>query len=111
MEELVPFASARLIVNLIFHCAVQRSVAFLRELETRSHRARRTARERLTDEERTTSYEKREAERNTLTHSKESAITMLNALTEAFLNVEIAEAQETTNDAHPAVQQNNPFTP
>jgi GTPase SAR1 family protein len=52
-----------------------------------------------------------EAERNTLTHSKESAITMLNALTEAFLNVEIAEAQETTNDAHPAVQQNNPFTP
>ena len=49
-----------------------------------------------------------EAERKILNHSKEGVIDMLNALTEAFSNVEITEAQEISNEA-PA-QQNIPIT-
>lgn len=49
-----------------------------------------------------------EAEREILNHSKEGAIDMLNALTEAFSNVEITEAQEISDEA-PA-QQNIPIT-
>ena len=49
-----------------------------------------------------------EAEREILNHSKEGAIDMLNALTEAFSNVEITEAQEISNEV-PA-QHNIPIT-
>ena len=49
-----------------------------------------------------------EAERKILNHSKEGAIDMLNALTEAFSNVEITEAQEISNEV-PA-QHNIPIT-
>lgn len=49
-----------------------------------------------------------EAEREILNHSKEGAIDMLNALTEAFSNVEITEAQEISDEA--SAQQNIPIT-
>ena len=40
-----------------------------------------------------------EAERKILNHSKEGVIDMLNALTEAFSNVESTEAQEMSDEA------------
>ena len=51
-----------------------------------------------------------EAERKILNHSKEGVIDMLNALTEAFSNVEITEAQEMSDEA-PAQQDIQTTTP